>query len=84
MDLPVSKLFDHPASHDAVRIMQSVCHPTRVNLAAWWVGSKSVMSMVEGFTLDLALHFHNSDCLHVSIRGTSFSLLFSKLYKLLL
>jgi len=42
------------------------------------------MSMVEGFTLDLALHFHNSDCLHVSIRGTSFSLLFSKLYKLLL
>jgi len=31
-----------------------------------------------------ALHFCNSDCLHVSIRGTSFSLLFSKLSKLLL
>jgi len=38
-----------------------------------------------GFASHLgAYSFHNSDCLHVSIRGTSFLLLFSKLFKLLL
>jgi len=31
-----------------------------------------------------ALRFHNSDFLHVSIRWTSFSLLFSKVSKFLL
>jgi len=37
-----------------------------------------------GFTSDLgALRFCTSDCLHVSIRGTSFCLFFSKLSKLL-
>jgi len=30
------------------------------------------------------LQFHSSDCLHFAIHGTSFSLLFSKLSKLLL
>ena len=38
-----------------------------------------------GFASHLgAVRFCNSDCLHVSIRGTSFSLLFSKLAELLL
>jgi len=38
-----------------------------------------------GFASQLGtLCFRNSDCLHVSIHGTSFSLLFSKLSKLLL
>jgi len=46
------------------------------------MGSKFAMPMVEGSSG--ALRFHNSDCLHISIHGTSFSLLFSKLYKLLL
>jgi len=42
------------------------------------------MPTVERLPLDLAPYVFVSECLHVSIRGTSFSLIFSKLSKLFL
>jgi len=45
---------------------------------------KSAMPTVEGLPTDLAPCVFVSECLHVSVGGTSFSLLFSKLSKLFL
>jgi len=42
------------------------------------------MPMVEGSPIDLTPYIFVSESLHVSIRGTSFPLLFSKLSKLFL
>jgi len=84
-DLPISNLFDHTASHDAVRIKQSLCHSTGIDLVTLEkILSKFAMPMVEGSPLDLALYVFVSECLHVSIHATSFSLLFSKLSELFL
>jgi len=46
-------LFDHPASYDVVRIKQSVCHSTGVDLAAYQIGFKSAMS-IERFRVRLS------------------------------
>jgi len=72
MDLPVLKLIGtfHLARHglhEAVSLS--------FNLAAYRIGSKSTYHVDgSGFPSRLgALRFRNSDCLHVSIRGTTFS-----------
>jgi len=52
-----------------------ICHSSSIDLAVYQLGFKSTMQMVVGSDLG-ALHFHNSDCLQVSIRGTSFYVFF--------
>jgi len=47
-------------------------------------GYRSVtIVLAEPFSSEIRASFRNIDCLHVSIRGTIFSLVFSKLLKLL-
>ena len=80
MDLLISKLIGphHLAwssSNKSVSLSLKRRHPSRVADTFW-------VSCANGFQFASRLgdlRFHNSDCLHVSIHGTSFSLLFSKL-----
>jgi len=63
----LQNLFDHPALHDAVQIKLKiklpVCHSTGILLAAYRIGSKSAMSMVQGLPLNLAPYvFVMTDC----------------------
>ena len=77
-------LYDHPALHDAVRINWSVCQSTGVDLAAYVIGSKSTMSLVQGSPLKLAPY------VFIILTAWTFQFVeqlfhfFSKLYKLLL
>jgi len=84
MDLANSKLIQPHPSHDTVQIKRSLCHSTSIDLVAKRIGFKSAMPMVEGSPFDVAPYVFVSECLHISIRGNSFSLLFQKLSKLFL
>jgi len=86
-DLHISKLILTycPAQHG--RIKWSVCHWSAIILVVYCSKDVSHVCCAVGFlsASDLgALYFHSSDCLHVSIHGSSFSSHFLKLSKVLL
>jgi len=81
MDLFISKLIllHCTASNDVVQIKRSVCHSSDVSSSFSVTDNFQVCQtkpMVVGWFISHlhTLHFLNSDCLHISIRGTSFSL----------
>jgi len=85
MDLPVSKLIQPSrlAWHGSNKTVSLSFNQRRSSRLP--VRFQVYQINGSGFTSQLdALRFRNSDCLHVSIRGPSFPLLFSKLYELLL
>jgi len=73
----LQNLFHRTASHDAVQINRSVCHSSSIDLVALLLGFKSTINHANGYGFasesDLStLRFcTNSDCLHISICGTS-------------